>query len=294
LQEALMMRIPMDRCVALALFGCIPAVGCGAADGPGGDATARSQAAVTSPGDYTVTLEAGGTVTQGARTPYTASVTNNTANSTLTIITVLDFPGATINLVPAGCTRIGPELVRCAAPAVPTGTTLTYATAITPNEAGPATYGASVDTFDPTTGVTSGPANFVDDTPFVTPAPTDVQVTGSSNQGSPPLGSQYTYTFQVKNNGPFATFGGVSFTDSLPLALTFAGVTTDTGACAGGASVSCALGDLAVGAQATIRVDVQAPTTAQTVTNTASAVISGPQTDRNPANNAVAVTVTAK
>jgi uncharacterized repeat protein (TIGR01451 family) len=289
-----MIRIPIDRRVALALFGSIPALGCGAADGAGGDATARSQAAVTSPGDYTVTLAAGGAVAQSVRTPYTASVTNNTANSTLTIITVLDFPGATINLVPASCARIGPELLRCAAPAVPTGTTLTYATAITPNQAGPATYGASVDTFDPTTGITSGPANFVDDTPFVAPAPTDVQVTGSSNQGSPPLGSLFTYTFQVKNNGPFATFGGVSFTDPLPAALTFAGVTTDTGACTSGAIVSCALGDLAVGAQATIRIDVQAPTTAQSVTNTASVAISGPETDRNPANDAVSVTVTAK
>ena len=34
------------------------------------------------------------------------------------------------------------------------------------------------------------------------PGPTDIQVTGSSSNGSPQVGSSFSYTFQVKNNGP--------------------------------------------------------------------------------------------
>jgi uncharacterized repeat protein (TIGR01451 family) len=284
----------IGRWTAFAMSLGMAALGCGASDGTGSESISRSREELTSPGDYAVTLAASRALVQGARTAYTASVTNNTANPSLTIITVIDFPGATINLVPATCARIGPELLRCASPAVPAGTTLTYATAITPNQAGPATYGASVDVFDPTTGVTTGPENSVDDAPFVAPAPTDVQVTGSSNQGSPPLGSVFTYTFQVKNNGPFTTFGGVSFTDPLPVALSFVDVTTDTGSCTAGPEVGCALGDLAVGQQATIRIDVQAPNAAQSLTNAVSIALTGPQADRNPSNDTVSVTVTAK
>lgn len=49
----------------------------------------------------------------------------------------------------------------------------------------------------------------------VQPGPTDVQVTGSSNNGSPPVGSTFNYTFQVKNNGPIPA-GGVTSDDALP------------------------------------------------------------------------------
>ncbi len=57
--------------------------------------------------------------------------------------------------------------------------------------------------------------------------------------------------------------------------------------------MSCALGDLAVGAQAVVQISVQAPFLAQTIVDTAS--ISLPQqTDRQPANNAVSVNVATK
>lgn len=62
---------------------------------------------------------------------------------------------------------------------------------------------------------------------------------------------------------------------------------------AGGASVSCSLGDLAVGVQATIAISTQAPSTAQTIVNTATVAI-GQQTDRDLTNNSVSVTVTPK
>lgn len=134
----------------------------------------------------------------------------------------------------------------------------------------------------------------VNDTESAGPGPVDLQVTGSSNNNSPSLGSSCTYTYQVKNAGPWATFGGVSFSDVLPASLTFVNVTTTAGTCTGGQAVACSLGDLANGAHATVAVTVTAPATAQPVVNTASASLTEPQSDANPSNNSVSVTVTPK
>ena len=134
----------------------------------------------------------------------------------------------------------------------------------------------------------------VNDTESAGAGPVDLQITGSSNNGSPHLDSSYTYTYQVKNAGPWSTSGGVSFTDVLPASLTFVNATTSTGACAGGQTVSCALGDLANGAHATVAITVTAPSTAQSIVNTASAGLSDPQSDTNVNNNAVTVTVASK
>src|SRR5262249_57396881 len=53
---------------------------------------------------------------------------------------------------------------------------------------------------------------------------TDVQTTVSSNNGAPPVGSQFAYTFQVRNNGPFNTMDSVLFTDNLPAGVGGGGV----------------------------------------------------------------------
>jgi uncharacterized protein DUF11 len=88
--------------------------------------------------------------------------------------------------------------------------------------------------------------------------------------------------------------GGVSFSDPLPASLAFVSATTTAGSCAGGQTVSCALGDLAVGAHATIAITVAAPGTAQSIVNTASASLAAPQGDTHPENDSVSVTVTSK
>src|SRR5262249_9431503 len=65
----------------------------------------------------------------------------------------------------------------------------------------------------------------------VQPGSTDVQVTGSSNNGSPPLDSTFTYTFQVKNDGPLPA-AGVTFDDVLPALVHLVGnPTIDIGSC---------------------------------------------------------------
>ena len=66
------------------------------------------------------------------------------------------------------------------------------------------------------------------------------------------------------------------------------------GSCAGGQTVACALGDLAVGAHATIAITVRAPGTAQSIVNTAAVSLAAPQGDRNPSNDTVSVSVTSR
>src|SRR5262249_28080367 len=159
------------------------------------------------------------------------------------------FGTDTINVVPAGCFKIGPSILDCSAVPVAPGGSVTYHPQVTPATAGTVTYGATDLTVD---GGSMSTQQDVVDTETAAPPPTDLQVTGSSNQGSPPVGTPFTYTFQVKNNGPFATAGSASFSDALPTDLTLSSVTTDTGSCTSDTTVSCDLGNLAVGAQATI------------------------------------------
>jgi uncharacterized repeat protein (TIGR01451 family) len=123
----------------------------------------------------------------------------------------------------------------------------------------------------------------------VIPAPTDVQVTGSSSTGSPAVGSTFSYTFQVKDNGPWPA-PSVALSDTLPTSFGPLGVTSTIGNCSVAAgTVSCDFGDMAVGAQANVVVTVQAPADVERVTDTATA--SEGVTDRQPFNNSVSVTV---
>lgn len=127
----------------------------------------------------------------------------------------------------------------------------------------------------------------------VAPAPTDVQVTGFASTGSPNRGATFSYTFQVKDNGPWSV-GDVAFSDPLPAQVSFVGVSTDNGsACTQTAGmVSCDLGGLAVGQQVQLVITVVAPMAPSTFTNTAT--VTPNVSDTQPSNNSVGVTVQVK
>jgi len=272
-------------CLAVLALG---AVRCGGSEQAGLDPASKNSSALASaPGVLALTMAADAPLVQGTFTPYTVTVTNTTAGP-MSFNLGLDFTDTTVTALPAACVGLGGRsgLFVCPGLSLDAGATFVVQARIRPNVAGSVTYGADV------AGATF-PDNAAIDTEDVAPGATDVQVTGSSSNGSPPLGSAFTYTFQVKNSGPFATFGGVSFTDALPASLAFLDVSSNIGLCSGGAIVSCTLGDLPVGGQATIKISVQAPLSAQTIANTGSVAI-GQQTDRQPANDSFTVTVTAK
>ncbi|WP_449408978.1 DUF7507 domain-containing protein [Microbacterium maritypicum] len=101
-------------------------------------------------------------------------------------------------------------------------------------------------------------------------------------------GGAFTYTLVVTNGGP-SVARGATLSDTLPADLTGASVSTAGCAIVAG-TVSCALGDLAPGASATVTVDgTWSATAVGTVRNTATTTSATP--DPNPANNTSSVDV---
>ena len=90
-----------------------------------------------------------------------------------------------------------------------------------------------------------------------------------------------TYTATVTSAGT-QTATGVVLTDALPLSATFVSAVASQGYCTGTAVVSCALGDLASGASATVQLTV-IPTATGLLSNSVS--VTSIEADVNPANN---------
>lgn len=94
----------------------------------------------------------------------------------------------------------------------------------------------------------------------------DLQLSGSASAGSPPAGSAFTYTFQVKNSGP-QTATSATFTDVLSsgVAVNSATVNGDPAACStttdsnGLSTLACNLGDMASGGQLSVVENATAP-----------------------------------
>jgi uncharacterized repeat protein (TIGR01451 family) len=167
----------------------------------------------------------------------------------------------------------------------------------------------------PLSGTGSGPLDpVINFRGMVAPAATDIQISGAASNGSPLVGSTFTYTYQVKNAGPWGTYGGIIFTDTLPASLTFvsSAVTQATldrttgqlvqftvrNACSAvGQTVVCPLRDMTnsgLSNQASITLTVAVSGPPQLVVNTASVHTFAPQDDSNLANNSVTVNVASK
>lgn len=92
-----------------------------------------------------------------------------------------------------------------------------------------------------------------------------------------------TYTIVVTNLGPgLAT--SVVVTDELPAGTTLISSSSTQGTCSGTSTVTCNLGTLAAGNDATITLEVQLPSTPGPISNTATVTLAEP--DTNPDNNA--------
>jgi len=99
----------------------------------------------------------------------------------------------------------------------------------------------------------------------------------------------FTYTMAVTNAGP-GVANSVIVTDPLPAGTTFVSATPSQGSCSGTTTVTCSLGVLGIGANATIALTVT-PATTGPLRNTASVSIA-PMTDPNPANNSATAQAT--
>lgn len=177
------------------------------------------------------------------------------------------------------------------------GWCLPFAPSVTlrPGSGGPPDYTVYSLYDDPRTGAQLFPplAPLIRHSDVVAPAATDIQIAGSASNGAPPAGSTFSYTFQLKNAGPWGTYGGITFIDTLPPSLTFVSASVSPRSALAalacnvqGQAVTCPLNEMQNGGasgQATITLTVTAPGTAQQIVNSASAVTALPQTDSNTA-----------
>ncbi len=118
----------------------------------------------------------------------------------------------------------------------------------------------------------------------VTPA-ADLRLTGVDSPDPVSVQSNLTYTLTVTNRGP-SSATGVTVTDVLPANVIFGSAVASQGTCSeSGGTVTCSLGTLASGSQATVTLTV-ATTQISTITNLAS--VTANETDVNPADNTAA------
>ena len=115
----------------------------------------------------------------------------------------------------------------------------------------------------------------------LTEKPTDLGVTKVDSADPSRAGRNLTYTLTVTNSGPNPATG-VTVTDTLPSGLSARSSAASQGSCSGTTTVTCAIGDMASGASATVTIVIR-PSAAGTITNTAS--VTGNQPDPNTANN---------
>ena len=114
---------------------------------------------------------------------------------------------------------------------------------------------------------------------IVTPA--DLSITKVDSADPSRAGRNLTYTITVTNNGPNAATN-VTVTDDLPGSLRARSASASQGSCSGTTTVTCAIGNLANGASATVTIVIR-PSSAGTISNTAT--VSATEADSNTANN---------
>ena len=123
-------------------------------------------------------------------------------------------------------------------------------------------------------------------------AAADLAITKTLNTSPLVAGEPATFAITVTNNGP-QTATGVSVTDAVPAGYSVTQVTPAQGSCTTGATISCAIGSLAVGATTTITVTGTVSASMSpgaALTNTAS--VSGTLTDPNLSNNTASASAT--
>ncbi len=111
----------------------------------------------------------------------------------------------------------------------------------------------------------------------------DLAVTTTDSPDPVQVGSNLTYVVKVQDLGALGATG-VTLTETVPPGPTVVSITPSQGSCSGTGTVTCSLGSVASGGQATVTVVVR-PTSvgSGTITNTASAT--GNEPDPNGSNN---------
>jgi large repetitive protein len=255
-----------------------------------GDESSIGEPIIVNQGTLTLSEGETGPASVGQPEQITVVITNPSSQTVVNAFGGVTVQGSGImqsaKSTAGRCLRNGPPDWICFFGDVAPGASITVTAVVVPSLPGPLQIESAAGGANDMTDDLSAPVN-------IAAAPTDVQITGFASTGQPPRGSPFSFTFQVKNGGPFGV-ADVTFSDTLPDGFPVNGVIASAGVncSSAGQAVTCDLGGLAVGAQAQIVVSTSVPATALIATNTASVTSSSP--DSNPANNSVGVTVQVK
>lgn len=255
------------------------------------------------PQDASVTDSGPASVNSGANAVYTIKVNNSATSSIPDAILSDTWPttgGATfVSVTPSQGTcssaagNISCNLGAIAGSGSATVTLTLSLTAQTTNTATVSMKDAAGNPItDPTPADDTASATTSISAPQTT---TDVQVTGSAQNGGPAVGTADTLTWQIHNAGNQVA-NALSFTITMSPGTTFASVNTNVGTCTGPApntsgTITCTAPSLAAAATMIVTENVTV-TQAGSLATTGSASFSG--TDTNPANNSFTVTLSAK
>lgn len=122
------------------------------------------------------------------------------------------------------------------------------------------------------------------------PTNTDLSITKTASPSPVNAAQSMTYQLAAANNGP-ADASNVVVTDTLPSQVTFVSATPAQGSCSeSSGTVTCNLGTVTDGASVAISIVVTAPSSGQTITNTAS--ITATEPDGVPSNNSTSLDTT--
>jgi len=220
-------------------------------------------------------------IVAGQPVQYVVTVTNNGPSDASTV-SLTDSVPASLSAVSAtstaGSCSVAAGTVTCALGTLAAGRSVEItvnaqlAAGATGTLANSAT--ATSPTTDPNTGNNTGTSS----EPITTSA--DLGITKTATPRPVLDGNVATYTIVVTNTGP-STARSVVVTDPVPGVLTFIDASSTRGSCTSAGSpvtVTCALGDLAVGATATVTVRASTPDdgSGQGATNTATVTLSTP------------------
>ncbi len=254
-----------------------------------GNNTATEDTAIASSADVSITkVDAPDPVDPGAALTYTFVVTN-AGPSFAPNLTVTDpLPAGVVpGPAPGGCT-ISSTTLTCTHPGLePTETaTITFTVDVLADAVGMITNTATVASITPD----PDRANNQSTATTTVAGAADLSITKDDSPDPVAAAGRLTYALSVTNAGPVRATG-VTVVDDLPPGTVFA---TGSAGCSPSANiVSCALGDLPVGATATITISVdlmRVPAPGGTITNTA--IVGATEIDPNPSDNTAIATTT--
>jgi uncharacterized repeat protein (TIGR01451 family) len=213
----------------------------------------------------------------GSTFSYTIVVTNNGPDTATNVVMTDTLPASLLfrsitQPSPFSCTTpaVGTSgTITCTAASLANGQsrTFTLVVEVAAGATGSIVNGASVtsDANDGNGGNSTATSTGV----TAAPASADVSIVKSTTANQAVTGSNITYTILVSNAGP-SPATNVIVTDDLPAGLTFVSATPSQGTCNAADPVSCNLGTIPSGANATITLVANVTATTGTVANTAS------------------------